>query len=72
MNFMHEFKEEYYSVGKKGVGKATESPYSYVQNTDSTHVMGGFCLSEIKNTDDDSWLAQELYEAVNRMIEIYL
>lgn len=44
MNFEHEFKEEFYSVGDSGVGQAIESPRKFKLNDlgDTINISGSF------------------------------
>lgn len=62
MNFEHEFKHEYYTIGKNGVGQSIQSPYGNTyQNNDILKFNGGFS-GKYDDKIDDNWLANKLFD----------
>lgn len=73
MNFEHEFKEEFYSVGDSGVGQAIESPRKFKLNDlgDTINISGSFGTTVKKNYTDDSWLTQKIYDFISWQLKSY-
>lgn len=68
MNFEHDFKDEYYKIGKNGIGQSVESPYNNgYSNLNSYKADGGFS-GRYDETLNNEWLANKLFEAVKNSI----
>lgn len=64
MNFEHEFKDEYYQVGKNGSAHSIDSPYKNISEYIGGYRASGGFSGKYDDTLDDDWLANKLVEII--------
>lgn len=64
MNFEHEPKEEYYEIGKEGVGRFITSPLRNYENDNGQKVIGGFSGKHDDKAINNEWLTDKLLSQI--------
>lgn len=70
MDFQHIYKDEYYRIGKNGIGIASENPSSYTTNSNSINAIGGIG-GKISGESENEWLANSLFRFTKNTLSRY-
>ncbi|MEB6182222.1 hypothetical protein ACI2LD_14870 [Enterococcus casseliflavus] len=66
MNFEHEYRDDYFEIGKNGIGKITENPRSgYPYNSNGQYKLVGGYFGRNNTIVDDDWLAERIFSSIS-------
>ncbi|WP_217878023.1 hypothetical protein, partial [Enterococcus sp. 8E11_MSG4843] len=61
-----EYRDDYFEIGKNGIGKITENPRSgYPYNSNGQYKLVGGYFGRNNTIVDDDWLAERIFSSIS-------